>query len=84
MNHERTQFSPDYFCPFIICNKKLLQLSKFYKHYNTKPKQLKKFKNLYFANWIAFLTPASMNASKNLADVKSEHITNLSQGKLEL
>ena len=25
-----------------------------------------------------------MNASKNLADVKSEHVTNLSQGKLEL
>ena len=46
MNHESTQFSPDYFCPFIICNKKLLQLSKFYKHYNTKPKQLKKVKNL--------------------------------------
>lgn len=33
---------------------------------------------------MAFLTPASMNASKNLADVKSEHVTNLSQGKLEL
>lgn len=25
-----------------------------------------------------------MNASKNLADVKSEHVINLSQGKLEL
>ena len=25
-----------------------------------------------------------MNASKNLADVKSEHVISLSQGKLEL
>lgn len=25
-----------------------------------------------------------MNASKNLADVKSEHVINLTQGKLEL
>ena len=33
---------------------------------------------------MAFLKPASMNASKNLADVKSEHIINLSQGKSEL
>lgn len=33
---------------------------------------------------MAFLKPASMNASKNLVDVKSEHVTNLSQGKLEL
>ena len=33
---------------------------------------------------MAFLKPAPMNASKNLADVESEHVTNLSQGKLEL
>ena len=33
---------------------------------------------------MAFLKPASMNASKNLADVKSEHVINFSQGKLEL
>lgn len=33
---------------------------------------------------MAFLKPASMNASKNLADVKSEHVINLSQGKSEL
>ena len=33
---------------------------------------------------MTFLKPASMNASKNVADVKSEHVTNLSQGKLKL
>lgn len=33
---------------------------------------------------MAFLKPASMNVSRNLADVKSEHVTNLSLGKLEL
>lgn len=33
---------------------------------------------------MAFLKPASMNASKNLADVKSEQVINLSQGKSEL
>ena len=33
---------------------------------------------------MAFLKPASMKASKNLADVKREHVTNLSRGKLEL
>lgn len=33
---------------------------------------------------MAFLKPTSMNAAKNLADVKSEHVINLSQGILEL
>lgn len=33
---------------------------------------------------MAFLKPTSMNASTNLADVKSEHVISLSQGKLEL
>ena len=33
---------------------------------------------------MAFLKPGSTNASNNLADVKSEHVTNLRQGKLEL
>lgn len=33
---------------------------------------------------MTFLKPAAMNASKNLADVKSEHVINLSQGKSEL
>ena len=33
---------------------------------------------------MAFFKPASMNASKNLADVKSDRVIHLSQGKLEL